>query len=69
MTTAKDPKRGDMWIFTSNYGHIVRHVKSVTINGTVSYTNNGRLIQCSMKTWREWARGAELESREDWGDK
>ena len=37
-----DPQRGDMWCFTSNYGQIVRHVKSVVRNGTVSYTNNGR---------------------------
>ena len=22
-----DPRRGDMWVFTSNYGEIVRHVK------------------------------------------
>ena len=61
-----DPKCGDMWIFTSNYGEIVRHVKSVVRNGTVSYTNNGRFYQCSMATWRRWARGAELEFREKW---
>ncbi len=61
-----DPQRGDMWTFASNYGQIVRHVKSVTSNGTVSYTNNGRFTQCSMATWRRWARGAELNSREKW---
>ena len=61
-----DPQRGDMWAFTSNYGEIVRHVKSVTRNGTVSYLNNGHFTQCSMATWRRWARGAELQSREKW---
>lgn len=58
-------RRGDIWDFTSNNGHIERRIKSVA-SGVVSYTCNGKFQQCQMKTFQSWARGAELIFAEDW---
>lgn len=55
-------RRDDIWCFTTNNGHIHRHVRSVAC-GVVSYLCNGVFRQCSLSTFRKWAKGAELEYR------
>ncbi|MEZ0208854.1 MAG: hypothetical protein ACAH17_01600 [Candidatus Paceibacterota bacterium] len=61
------PQRGDEWALTVNHGTIYRWVKSVTRDGTVSYSDGlGRFMQCSWPTWRRWARSAEVTARDSW---
>lgn len=54
-------KRGQIWENITNNGAIVRHVKSVSSCGVVSYTCNGCFRQCLLKTFVRWARAASLE--------
>lgn len=58
-------KRGDIWEFRTNNGVIERHVRSVA-SGVVSYLSNGRFKQCSLTTFKRWARGAGISFAEDW---
>ena len=58
-------RRGDWWVFTTNYGCITRKVRSVSC-GVVSYIGHAGFQQCLLSTFRRWARGASLESAEDW---
>jgi hypothetical protein len=57
---------GDVWTLTLNNDVVVRHVRSVTHDGVVTYDINGKLFQCRLITFRQWARDAELTSREGW---
>lgn len=58
-------RRGDTWHLDTNYGTLIRHVRSVAM-GVVSYLNNGRLYRCQLNAFREWCYGAELVAAEDW---
>jgi|HubBroStandDraft_4_1064222.scaffolds.fasta_scaffold1519466_1 hypothetical protein len=60
---------GDVWTLAVNNQAIVRYVRSVTPDGMVTYSNNDRLCQCKLLTFRQWARSAELTSREEWYQK
>jgi len=59
-------RRGDWWVFTTNNGNISRTVRSVSSAGVVSYEGHAGFKQCLLSTFRRWARGASLESAEDW---
>lgn len=61
-SSAREPKRDDIWEFTTNNGVIARHVKSVA-SGVVSYICNGYFKQCSLATFKAWNRSAELTFR------
>jgi len=57
--------RDDVWEFLTNTGYLTRHIRSVTRNGTVSYINSdGQFCQCSLATFRRWAKGARLQFRQ-----
>jgi hypothetical protein len=58
--------RGDTWEFVSNNGLIERSVKSIAC-GVVSYTRaDGKLVQCSLSSFKKWTKGAQLSFAEDW---
>jgi hypothetical protein len=60
-------KRGDVWDLLTNNGMLRRHVRSVAC-GVVYYVNpEGYLMQCSIATFRAWAKAAWLASADDWG--
>ena len=56
---------GDVWTLAVNNQTIVRYVHSVT-DDMVTYGNNDKICQCKLLTFRQWARSAELTSREEW---
>jgi hypothetical protein len=59
---------GDVWTLAVSNQTIVRYVRSVT-DDMVTYSNNDKICQCKLLTFRQWARAAELTSREEWYQK
>lgn len=62
-------RRGDIWEFQSNNGIISRHVRSIACEVVSYIRGDGKFEQCSLATFKKWARFGSLSSADDWANR
>lgn len=64
---AKEICVGDEWAFLTNSGYLTRRVTAIE-DGKVFYRGPGEIRdrECSIATFRRWAKGAGLDFATDW---